>query len=54
MLIFYPYITAYGGIEENIITLAKKLDQKKIQLNLLCFYDKLSINKYYKHIKVNK
>jgi glycosyltransferase involved in cell wall biosynthesis len=52
VLIFYPYITAYGGIEENIITLAKKLHQKKIQLNLLCFYDKLSINKYYKHIKV--
>jgi glycosyltransferase involved in cell wall biosynthesis len=52
VLIFYPYITAYGGIEENIITLAKKLHQKKIQLNLLCFYDKLSINKYYKHIRV--
>jgi glycosyltransferase involved in cell wall biosynthesis len=52
VLIFYPYITAYGGIEENIITLAKKLHQKKIQLNLLCFYDKLSINKYYRHIKV--
>jgi glycosyltransferase involved in cell wall biosynthesis len=52
VLIFYPYITAYGGIEENIITLAKKLHQKRIQLNLLCFYDKLSINKYYKHIKV--
>lgn len=52
VLIFYPYITAYGGIEENIITLAKKLHQKKNQLNLLCFYDKLSINKYYKHINV--
>jgi hypothetical protein len=28
ILIFYPYITAYGGIEEYIITLAKKLHQK--------------------------
>jgi glycosyltransferase involved in cell wall biosynthesis len=54
VLIFYPYITAYGGIEENIITLAKKLHQRNTQLILLCFYDKLLINRYCKYIKVIK
>ena len=52
VLIFYPYISTYGGIEETIILLAKNIRKKKLQPVILCFSNQLKIQKYFKYLKV--
>ena len=46
IIIFYPYINAFGGIERLIIELSKNLS-----INLVCYYDKINITKYNKNLK---
>jgi len=46
IIIFYPYINAFGGIERLIIELSKNLP-----INLVCYYDKINITKYNKNLK---
>ena len=52
VLIFYPYINTYGGIEETIILLSKSISQRKLQPVILCFSNKLKIQKYSKYLEV--
>lgn len=52
VLIFYPYISTYGGIEETIILLAKNIRKKNLQPVILCFSNQLKIQKYFKYLKV--
>ena len=52
ILIFYPYIIAYGGIERLIISLCKEISIKGYEPVLLCFEDKINIKKYNKQMTV--
>lgn len=46
IIIFYPHIGEYGGIERNIIALAQEIKNRKQKAILLCFYDKINLSKY--------
>lgn len=46
VVIFYPHIGEYGGIERNIIGLATEIIAKGYQPLLLCYYDRIDISKY--------
>lgn len=49
IVIFYPHIGEYGGIERNIIALANEIrDRDKLPV-LLCFYDRINLSNYSEH-----
>ena len=47
IIIFYPYINTFGGIEKLICTLANGID-----LSLVCFYDKINLKKFNSKIDI--
>lgn len=49
IIIFYPYINTFGGIEKLICTLADGID-----LSLVCFYDKINLKKFNSKIDIVK
>ena len=49
IIIFYPYINTFGGIEKLICTLADGID-----LSLVCFYDKINLKKFNPKIDIIK
>jgi|GEM_PF-693149 len=51
IVIFYPHIDEYGGIERNIIGLAMKTIKMNLRPVLLCFYDKLNMRSYYPELE---
>ena len=46
VIIFYPYINTFGGIERLIIELSKSLP-----IHLVCYYDRINIRGYNKNLK---
>jgi glycosyltransferase involved in cell wall biosynthesis len=46
VVIFYPHITEYGGIERNIIALAIEINNQNLEPVLLCYYDKINMRKH--------
>jgi glycosyltransferase involved in cell wall biosynthesis len=46
VIIFYPHIGEYGGIERNIIALAKEIKHRGLQPILLCYYDRINLSNY--------
>ena len=52
IIIFYPHIQAFGGIERNIIGTIKEIERKKKKHVLVCFEDKININKFYNKINI--
>jgi glycosyltransferase involved in cell wall biosynthesis len=46
IIIFYPYIGEYGGIERNIIALANESLAMGCEPVLLCFYDRIQMEKW--------
>lgn len=52
IVIFYPHIDEYGGIERNIIGLSIKILDKGFIPVLLCFYDRIQMNNYQEGLQV--
>jgi glycosyltransferase involved in cell wall biosynthesis len=50
VIIFYPHITDYGGIERNIIALANEIKNRNLEPILLCYYDRIDMRKYSQNI----
>jgi glycosyltransferase involved in cell wall biosynthesis len=46
VIIFYPHIGEYGGIERNIIALAIEIKNRNLEPVLLCYYDKINMRKH--------
>ncbi|GAA5118408.1 glycosyltransferase [Luteolibacter yonseiensis] len=46
IIIFYPYIGEYGGIERNIIALSDEAIAMGCEPVLLCFYDRIQMEKW--------
>lgn len=46
IIIFYPHIGEYGGIERNIIALVNEIKNRGQYPVLLCFYDKINLSNY--------
>ena len=54
IIIFYPWIIEYGGIERNILALSSAIKKRNLKPVLLCFYDKLNMQKFDKGLHVHK
>lgn len=52
VVIFYPHIGEYGGIERNIIALATEVVNKGLIPVLLCYYDHINMGQYVKGMEV--
>ena len=50
IIIFYPHIQAFGGIERNIVGVIKEIERLKKKHVLICFEDKINIKKFYNKI----
>lgn len=46
IVIFYPHIGEYGGIERNIIALATEIKNRNLEPILLCYYDRINMKKH--------
>lgn len=46
VVMFYPHIGEYGGIERNIIALATEIQHRGLQPVLLCYYDRINLSNY--------
>ncbi|QMU27428.1 glycosyltransferase [Adhaeribacter radiodurans] len=51
VIIFYPHIGEYGGIERNIIALAEEASRMKISPVLICYYDNIGISQYHNNLE---
>ena len=49
IILFYPHIEAFGGIERLILSLINEINQKKYEYELVCFYNKVN----FKSKKIN-
>lgn len=52
VVVFYPHITDYGGIERNIVGLSMKVAERRLTPVLLCFYDRVKMSRFSKHLQV--
>lgn len=43
IVIFYPHIGEYGGIERNVLALAEEIDRKGHRPVLVCYYDHIDM-----------
>ena len=50
IIIFYPHIQAFGGIERNIVSVIKEIERLKKKHVLICFEDKIHIKRFYNKI----
>ncbi len=46
ILIFYPYIDAFGGIERNIISFVSSIEKRNIDYRIICFRNSINWRKY--------
>ena len=52
IVIFYPHIVEYGGIERNIIALSIEAIEKGYIPTLVCFYDRIDMQTYVHGLEV--
>lgn len=52
VIIFYPHIGEYGGIERNIIALADFVSSQGMSAILLCYYDHVGMDKFLSSLNV--
>lgn len=52
IVIFYPHISEYGGIERNIIALAESIEQNGYNAVLVCFYDNIGMTQYHENLEI--
>jgi glycosyltransferase involved in cell wall biosynthesis len=52
IVIFYPHISEYGGIERLIVALAIEANSRGIRPVLLCFYDRLGMKRFEPNLEV--
>ena len=50
VVIFFPHIVQYGGIERNIIALSNEIKNRGLDPILLCYYDRINMRKYSRNI----
>ncbi|RKR82253.1 glycosyltransferase involved in cell wall biosynthesis [Mucilaginibacter gracilis] len=52
IIIYYPHILEYGGMERNIIGLAEEINKQGVQPVLVCFYDKVGMKRYCEDLEI--
>src|SRR5688572_12798586 len=52
IIIFYPHIGEYGGIERNILALAEEIHRRGFDPVLVCFYDRISMEQLFPKLNV--
>ncbi len=52
VVIFYPHIGEYGGIERNILGLSIEISRQGFTPLLICFYDLIDIKQYWPNLEV--
>ena len=45
VIIFYPYVDVYGGLERNLLALFSAIKKKKLIPMFVCYYDKVGLKK---------
>ena len=54
VIIFYPYVDVYGGLERNLLALFSAIKKKKLIPMFVCYYDKVGLKKYFKHVNITQ
>ena len=53
IIIFYPFVDAFGGIERNIISFISSINKRKINYEVVCFRNSINWKKYNNKKSIN-
>ena len=53
IIIFYPFVDAFGGIERNIISFISSINKRKINYEVVCFRNLINWKKYNNKKSIN-